>query len=477
MDTPLNAQGAPRPEPRTDPRSVDDVRMALQQALGARYEIGNLMTPGRTGCVVRARLQGDGPVVALKAVSERRPDLVARITNEVTAARLLRHPSAVPVLDEGRLGGYAYYTTPFFDGGSAEDLIRKAAPLPLDRVVSILTSVADALDDAHGHGVVHGALSPRKILFDAAGAPHIVDFASTDGRPPLEHADPAYSAPEHGDRMLWSGGAADQFALAIIAYEMLTGIRRVSDTALHGIPVLNPVEVTPDRPLRPGVTVAAGAAIHRALVRNPAARFATVGEFVRTMALPDAKVHADSLPTMHPHREYRRRSSIVPLLVVALIASGLAALAFETSGRDDAPLNRAAEDARNWVAQLFDIAPARGGPPTADDRTPPVPLPQIRIRPRPGGPVTASGGNAASRPRATPPGRGVVSVTASAGGVVVVDGVPRGSAPFVGTLDAGTHRVSIVNPTQSYDSPQRDIVVAGGDTATVSFGTRTAGGP
>lgn len=161
-------------------------------------------------------------------------------------------------------------------------LLNDAGQLPIDRALHILRAVGKILDDLHERGSVYGALSPAVIQLDADSRPALLLIPDAQA---VLAGSAAYYAPEQRRGAMRVDGRADQYAVAIIAYEMLSGRHRQEGTeAGTGVmTLLNEVELVPGRSLRPELQPAANDVLRRAMARNPEHRFATVGAFVAAL--------------------------------------------------------------------------------------------------------------------------------------------------------------------------------------------------
>src|SRR3989440_3487720 len=148
---------------------------------------------------------------------------------EAQFLELLKHPHILPIYDVGIDDGIPYFVAEYAPKGSLRDLLQQRYPHPLstDEAVSILTQIGQALHHAHQQNIIHRDLKPENILFNAKGEAVLADFGiavvlETARTSPVNViGSPLYMAPEQFDGML--SIRSDQYALACIAYEMLTG--------------------------------------------------------------------------------------------------------------------------------------------------------------------------------------------------------------------------------------------------------------
>ncbi|MGD2252574.1 MAG: serine/threonine-protein kinase [Anaerolineales bacterium] len=195
------------------------------------YEIFKRVAQGGMSSIYQALDPETGRVVAFKVLPPalgRDPDFKARFEREINVLRKLEHPNIVPILGFGEEEGIAFIVMPFYERGTVKDRLDSDG-IPIEDSVRIIEQVADALDFAHKHGVVHRDVKPSNMLIDDQGNVVLSDFGfahlpdvslSLTGSAII--GTPAYMSPEQcrGDPV---DGRTDQYSLAIVLYEMVTG--------------------------------------------------------------------------------------------------------------------------------------------------------------------------------------------------------------------------------------------------------------
>jgi serine/threonine protein kinase len=258
------------------------------------YQIAEKIGAGGMGSVYKAYQPALGRYVAIKVLPPQTagdPSFAERFALEARAIGKLRHPNIVTAYDFSTNGELAYLVSDFIDGGTLADQL--GAPLPLDYALTILTPIASALDYAHARGVVHRDVKPQNILLTHDGTPVLTDFGLAKIIGPGSGVTQAgalmgtaeYIAPECASGAESAGPPADQYALAIVAYQMLVG--------RHPFPSENPLSALMAHVHKPvpvpsaiGVPLAPNieAALLRGLAKKPQERFARVGDFVRALS-------------------------------------------------------------------------------------------------------------------------------------------------------------------------------------------------
>ncbi len=300
------------------------------------YVVFGELGTGVTGKVYLARRGQDPTLVALKLLHHDADALVRDLFfNEQRLLRKADHRHVVQYIDGGSEPQHAYLATRYVEGTRLDQLL--GAPLPPAAVVRIIEQASAAIDYLHGrhpdHPIIHCDVAPRNIVVDDQGNAVLLDLSSahTSFFIPAEDASllsPGYCAPEQMHHQ--PTPSSDQYALAVIAFELLTGTRlypkeKRADAQHDHPPILPRMRSTMQR---------AAEVLLRAQQRLPDARFPSCGAFAAQLerALCDDLQFDDSTPgvvmahlTRHQHRVRRggTRQSLILAVVVALAASGL----------------------------------------------------------------------------------------------------------------------------------------------------------
>jgi ABC-type branched-subunit amino acid transport system substrate-binding protein/streptogramin lyase len=333
----------------------------------AGYRIEAEIGRGGMGIVYRAtdlRLERS---VALKLIA---PELASdedfrkRFLRESRMAASLDHGNVIPIYEAGEEDGRLFLAMRFVEGSDLKALLGRQGTLPAERTLSILGRLADALDAAHAKGLVHRDVKPGNVLLDERGHPYLTDFGltkeaggtSTQTGHIVGTLD--YLAPEQirGEEI---DGRTDEYALACLFYECLTGkppFRRPTEAevlwahmqeeppGLRGYPALDPV-------------------LAKGLAKDKADRYPSCGEF---LAAAHAALGLEApAATRRRLRLGRRLVAVGAALVVAAgIAAGVLLLTTDEGSALAAPAPNAVieidPDANKSVAEV-----AVGSNPTA----------------------------------------------------------------------------------------------------------------
>jgi len=316
--------------------------MSVEQSLLAsvlkdRYTIETEIGSGGMATVFLARDLKHDRNVAIKVL---RPELGAllgpeRFLSEIKITAKLDHPHIITLIDSGAVDGLLYYVLPYIRGESLRDRLDRETQLSVDDALKYTREIGGAVDYAHREGVIHRDIKPENVLLHQ-GEAVLSDFGialavkEAGGNRLTETGmsvgTPQYMSPEQatGDRSI--GPKSDQYALAAILYEMLTGEPPFGGANSQAIVAkLLTEEPTPVRTVRKTISAGIDAAIAKALSKSPADRFNTVGDFLR--ALDAHEVHpVEVRPAVAAPIKARRNPLIIAAVGAAVIA--LAAIGF-----------------------------------------------------------------------------------------------------------------------------------------------------
>jgi len=212
---------------------MSDIPSRLSAALADRYRIERRLGAGGMATVYLAEDTKLGRRVAVKVL---RPELAAaigpeRFLREIRITANLEHPHILSLHDSGEADGLLYYVMPFVDGESLRDLLHRSGSLEPEHALRITQQVASALDFAHRQGVIHRDIKPENILLKD-GEALVADFGIALGfsradatrltETGLSLGTPYYMSPEQATSTDIDG-RSDEYALACMLYEMLSG--------------------------------------------------------------------------------------------------------------------------------------------------------------------------------------------------------------------------------------------------------------
>jgi serine/threonine protein kinase/sugar lactone lactonase YvrE len=265
------------------------------------YRLEEQVGAGGMAVVFRARDERLNRLVALKIMTPAMgsDDMFRqRFIRESRAAAAVDDPHIIPVYEAGEVGQVLFIAMRFVHGGDVRSLLRREGPLSPERVASIVSPVASALDAAHAVGLVHRDVKPANILLDRRpGRPehvYLSDFGlskSAEVSLGLTAAGqflgtPDYTAPEQIEG-LPVDGRTDQYALACAVFELLTGqapFHRSESFAAIWAHLHKPPPPLTER--RPELSPAVNAVMAKALAKPQVDRYPTCWEFAD--ALRDA---------------------------------------------------------------------------------------------------------------------------------------------------------------------------------------------
>jgi len=417
----------------------------IGRVIGGNFRIEKLIGSGATGNVYRAEQLSLGKAVALKVLHPHLMNddkLVRRFQREAKSASRLNHPNSVQIIESGQdETGPLFIAMELLTGRDLAQVIRDEFPLPVPRMVHIMSQVFAALDEAHAHGLIHRDLKPSNImLIERRDQPDFVkvcdygiakaiseDSVTADAQmltvQGLVCGTPEYMSPEQarGESL---DGRTDLYSAAVILYQMTTGdvpfraatpigivsrhlsdepvlpsSRRADGTIPHDLDDLILRGLAKSRELRPGTAAIFRDELHRILTDGMARR-----AFADAQTLTLGSGSGSMTATRLPRTSTPAATPIMPLppartsrkpLAIGLGGAALVLLiAVIASRRFLGPLTAAAPSAATLagpaVAAAAPVPPAPHEP--AAETAPPIaPAPALAApspaTPSPGGPA------------------------------------------------------------------------------------------
>ena len=454
------------------------IELARRQ-LAHEFEFEEPIGRGASSIVFRAREKGSKRAVILKVLPRRtdEPDAEESFRSTLDAFSGFDHPHLVPILRYGSTDSLFWYAMEPLNSTSLRELLRERRRMGPRSCRRIITQVVSALEYLHRRGVVHGAIKPENVFVDKEGWVHLCD--PTFIRPRRPRPDrltpvratpvrgvPAPKAPEplqprapwiapeeyeRGERL----PAADQYALAVLIYESLSG-RLPAD---------------PPEPLhraKTDIPPSVAHAVDRALASDPWRRFPSCADFLWAIeesanaapeARPTGRVTQDVVlikdwePPADPWRPLVVVGRVLVGLVTAAVLWFSAPVVMKLLRPPSGPVSVARPAASApYGAPTTSVAPA---PPPTTATTPPASVPRRQERPAPsiatGASTSPSTGSARLFINSTPWGQ------------LYVDGTLIGNTPKADLeLSAGAHALRIVRT--GFATFERTVRVSPGET-------------
>lgn len=286
----------------TKEQHTDDL---LGETIAGKYRILTKLGEGGMGVAYRAWDEVGGVPVVIKIPKRillEDESFVERFCREIRILQGLSHPNIVPILGVGEHEGLPYVAMRFLPGGSLSnrrlrDDSRKPMPMLPVTLHSWLPQIAAALDYVHAKGIVHRDVKPANIFFDAFSQAFLGDFGIAKIVEESEAFDKEhtltathmgigtqeYMPPEQFTPKAVIDGRADQYALGVMVYEMLSGTRPFTGETAHLIVEVMTKPVPSLRAKRRDVSAPVADAVHRALSKAPNERYASCTEFAEAV--------------------------------------------------------------------------------------------------------------------------------------------------------------------------------------------------
>jgi len=285
-----------------------------------RYQILDEIGRGAMGVVYRAQDPAIGRIIAIKTIrltdltdTAERERLRERLFREAQSAGILSHPNIVTIYDIAEENGQACIFMEYVNGPPLERLLASHEPPGKQTFLNIFQQTATGLDYAHRKGIVHRDIKPANILIHEDGHAKITDFGVAKIlSQQMTHSGgmmgtPNYMPPEQVQGLAVDG-RADQFGLAVIAYELLTGEKPFAGeylpTLLYKIVREDPV---PPQRINSSLNAAFETVLLKGLAKSPQDRYETCSDFVKALVdacaqspgwTPVPRGSSHSMPTM-----------------------------------------------------------------------------------------------------------------------------------------------------------------------------------
>jgi serine/threonine protein kinase/Flp pilus assembly protein TadD len=276
----------------TAPAALERLRGALSQSYTIDRELGR----GGMATVYLAQDSRHDRLVALKVLH---PELAAslgpeRFLREIKVAARLNHPHILALHESGEADGFLYYVMPYVEGESLRERLDREQLLPIDEAIHHARSIASALDYAHRQQIVHRDIKPENVML-YEGEAMVMDFGiakavSSVGSETLTQTGmmvgtPAYVSPEQAAGETNLDGRSDQYSLACMLYEMLSGERPFTGPTAQAIMAKRFTETAkPIRGIRSTVPENVERAIGKAMSTDVTERFRTTAMFGQALA-------------------------------------------------------------------------------------------------------------------------------------------------------------------------------------------------
>ncbi len=255
--------------------------LEFQEPIAGHYRLQQCLHRGSMSDVYLAYDELLQREVAIKLVSNDRPESRQRLQNEIQTLSKLSHDHILTIIDHGEYGAYHYLVMPYLKQGTLRERIARGR-LTEEEAGNILVQVTSALQFAHDHGIVHRDIKPSNILLDGVTDQHVyltdfglakvMDKGSDLTQTGYLIGTPEYMAPELIDKP--ESVSSDIYALGVLLYQMLTGCLPFSGSSSLGVywKHMHELPVSPSH-LNPAITASVEQVIMQALNKDPRRRF------------------------------------------------------------------------------------------------------------------------------------------------------------------------------------------------------------
>jgi eukaryotic-like serine/threonine-protein kinase len=260
-----------------------------------RFDLLEQVGVGSFGYVFRARDTELGRLVAIKiprAGHLASQEDAARFLREARSAAQLKHPGIVTIHETGQAEDGTFFLVEEFVQGTTLSVRLSTGPVPFRQTAEMIAAVCDALDCAHGHGVIHRDIKPANILLDAEGQPHLMDFglAKREAEETVMTQDgqvlgtPAYMSPEQARGESHRVDVrTDIYSTGVVLYELLTGERPFRGNRRMLIMQVMDDEPRPPRQLNDKIPRDLETICLKAMAKSPGRRYSSAQELAEDL--------------------------------------------------------------------------------------------------------------------------------------------------------------------------------------------------
>jgi serine/threonine protein kinase len=252
------------------------------------YEIVGVLGKGGMGTVFRVRNLLSDRIEAMKVVLpdlSADPGLADRFLREIRLHASLEHPNIATLRTALRIDNQVLMIMELVEGVSLDERLRQG-PLDVKRCIRYVDQILSALDLAHSRGIIHRDIKPANIIVTPEESVKLTDFGiarSASDRnltqTGLALGSLYYMSPEQVQAQP-ADQRSDVYSLGVTFYEMVTGKRPIDGSSEYGILNAHLTQIpAPPGSLNPAVPIMLGAAIMKALAKQPNDRFQTAAEF------------------------------------------------------------------------------------------------------------------------------------------------------------------------------------------------------
>ncbi len=282
----------------------------MEKPMLGRYQVEKELGKGAMGVVYLGKDPKIGRVVAIKTMAlsqefegDELVEVKERFFREAETAGRLTHPNIVTIYDAGEEHDLAYIAMEFLKG---KDLVPYTKPdnlLQVQRVLSIIARVSEALGYAHQQNVVHRDIKPANIMYEAeSDTPKVTDFGiarvtdSSKTKTGMVLGTPSYMSPEQlsGKKV---DGRSDLFSLGVTLYQMLCGSLPFQGESMAQLMFKIANEPHPDvRTVKKGLPTCVAVVINKALAKDPEQRYQSGEQMAKAIRLCLGTLTAASKP-------------------------------------------------------------------------------------------------------------------------------------------------------------------------------------